>query len=356
MPRERRDIPWLATRDGGGAYYANWYDPGERRTKSLSLRTTDPVEAHIRFAAFLSEGRSVFETEREKGLSVASALDDYYREHVVVSVVDRARESRIIELLKQGFKDVLIKDVDIPTCRAYANARRNDVIRTKAHSWKFKAGVQDSTIRRELTTLRAAAGHARRWKRLTLAEMPVVELPKAGDNEAEWLTREELAAVFEKATGPLHDFIMLAYYTASRKTAIEKLSVFQVDLKHNRINLSKPGEKRTRKRRPVVPIDPLLRPAVERMVEAAKTAGNAFIFEEGFRSYGRFQRLVDALGFEGKAKPHVLRHSRATHLLQDGVPIYDVARLLGDTVGTVERVYGHHSPEYLERAISAGRT
>jgi hypothetical protein len=33
-------------------------------------------------------------------------------------------------------------------------------------------------------------------------------------------------------------------------------------------------------------------------------------------------------------------------------PIYDVAKLLGDTVATVEKVYGHHSPEYLASLAS----
>jgi integrase len=43
--------------------------------------------------------------------------------------------------------------------------------------------------------------------------------------------------------------------------------------------------------------------------------------------------------------------SRATHLLQAGASIYDVAKLLGDTTATVERVYGHHSCESLGKNL-----
>ena len=35
-------------------------------------------------------------------------------------------------------------------------------------------------------------------------------------------------------------------------------------------------------------------------------------------------------------------------MLMDGESVYKVAKLLGDTVQTVERTYGHHSVEYLE--------
>lgn len=50
----------------------------------------------------------------------------------------------------------------------------------------------------------------------------------------------------------------------------------------------------------------------------------------------------------GKITPHVLRHSRATHMLEDGVSIFAVANLLGDTVTTVQRVYGHICMSSLE--------
>ncbi len=53
------------------------------------------------------------------------------------------------------------------------------------------------------------------------------------------------------------------------------------------------------------------------------------------------------------ASPHVLRHTAATWLVMDGVPLAEVARLLGDSEKTVEKVYGKHAPDYLRRAVDA---
>lgn len=43
--------------------------------------------------------------------------------------------------------------------------------------------------------------------------------------------------------------------------------------------------------------------------------------------------------------PHTLRHSRVTHLMQGGFPIWAVAGSAGMSPTMVEKVYGHHSPE-----------
>src|SRR5262249_54262462 len=51
--------------------------------------------------------------------------------------------------------------------------------------------------------------------------------------------------------------------------------------------------------------------------------------------------------------PHVLRHTAATHLVMAGVPLGQVARMLGTTEEMVEKVYGKHSPEYLRKAANA---
>jgi integrase len=103
----------------------------------------------------------------------------------------------------------------------------------------------------------------------------------------------------------------------------------------------------------VVPIDPRIRGTVERLVIEAEARGDEYLFGNNRSMYRAFRDHMILLGYIGRSHPHVLRHSRATHLLQDGVPIFDVARLLGDTVATVERVYGHHSADHL--AATLGR-
>jgi hypothetical protein len=36
----------------------------------------------------------------------------------------------------------------------------------------------------------------------------------------------------------------------------------------------------------------------------------------------------------------------------NGLPLAEVARLLGDSEKTVEKVYGKHAPDYLRRAVN----
>ena len=71
-----------------------------------------------------------------------------------------------------------------------------------------------------------------------------------------------------------------------------------------------------------------------------------YVFGEPRSFYREFVELMADLGVE--AHPHMLRHSRATHMLMDGEDPYKVAKLLGDTLTTVERNYGHHSVDYLQ--------
>lgn len=360
MPRKRRDVPWLEWRDGTA--YVYWYDGARQRTERLSLRTADPVEAQKRFAAFLTEGHDVIAKKPGQGLTVIQALDDYLREHVAHHVVDRSRQEVIIGHLKAHFGDTAISGIDIPASRAYADARRNGEV-GGGRRRKDKTG-SDSTIRRELVVLQAAANHAAKWKRIGPSAtpptgMPSIELTKENEvgpiGDDDWLTKPELQRVLATATGRLKDFIVLAYDSASRKNAIERLARVQVDLPNSRVNLRSPTEninqRRSKKRRPVVPIGAAARPTYERLLIENKDS--PWLFGAPVSMYRPFRNHLTGLGLAAKARPHVLRHTRATHLLHDGVSIYAVAKLLGDTVATVERVYGHHSPEFLAEAMGA---
>ncbi len=51
--------------------------------------------------------------------------------------------------------------------------------------------------------------------------------------------------------------------------------------------------------------------------------------------------------------PHVLRHTAATWMAQQGVSLKRIAAYLGNSVVTVDRVYAHHTPEYMTQASAA---
>lgn len=51
--------------------------------------------------------------------------------------------------------------------------------------------------------------------------------------------------------------------------------------------------------------------------------------------------------------PHALRHSYASWLVQDGVPMREVQRLLGHTSITTTERYSHWAPGVTDRALAA---
>ena len=77
-----------------------------------------------------------------------------------------------------------------------------------------------------------------------------------------------------------------------------------------------------------------------------------FLFGRPRDFFREFVELTASLGI--KAHPHMLLHSRATHMLMDGEDPYKVDKLLGDTLATAERVYGHYDVDYLKTDSSLG--
>lgn len=353
MPRAARTVPWLEVRDG--VYYVLWYVPAkpgsEARTKRLSLRTRDADEAQDRYIAFLKQGSDVY--RGNDGLTVGQALTDYEREHVngvtmrngraEPRMVAKKRTEACIGHLRRHLGDDQVKSLNIARCEWYLGQRRAD-----------PRPVSDSTVRRELSILIAAINHEVKRERVEFNTRRM-ELPAASHPSERWLTLPELAALRSAGDQHIRDFVDIAYYTASRARAVETMSLFQVKLSECQINLDKPDAVRTKKRRPVVPIDTALRPVVERLYAEAVEQGRSTLLSRTSRVQVAFKRAVVAAGLATtgpmKVTPHTLRHTRATHLLQSGVSVWDVAKLLGDTVGTVEKVYGHHCTNALSSAL-----
>lgn len=284
---------------------------------------------------------SIKKSKTTRKNDVITILNEYQEEHRTVA---SERTMYAIKALSKFFDNTHVKNVTIPLCRQYI-------------AFRMDQGVAMSTTARELTTLRAACNHARKWKRITQEEMPIFEIPSNLPKRETWLLKDELSALMS-GDGTIVDFIKIAYYTGSRRGAIESLEWSQVNFDRKTISLSKQGEIETSKKRPTVPmggLESLLR-------RLYMTKKNEFVLGSDKCRYYEFEKHCISKGLlyvddvdgrpAGKIVPHTLRHTRATHLLEDGVSIYAVAKLLGDNPTTVQRVYGHISMGSLEDELA----
>ena len=62
------------------------------------------------------------------------------------------------------------------------------------------------------------------------------------------------------------------------------------------------------------------------------------------------ERKLKMVGVEGKASPHVLRHTFATQLLNDGADLREIQELLGHGSLRATQVYTHNDFERLKEA------
>lgn len=80
------------------------------------------------------------------------------------------------------------------------------------------------------------------------------------------------------------------------------------------------------------------------------------ITDTGFRKH--FQPIVERAGMTyGQGKPegvtfHTLRHTFASHAVMEGVDLYTLAQILGDSLEEVERTYAHLSPDFKRSALA----
>lgn len=276
-------------------------------------------------------------------ITIKEALSHYCKEKEA-NLVDQKRLNIAVKHLNTHIGNTKLKDVDVLICRKYIEKRP----------------VSDATVARELGVLKAASFHAKKWKLIKYDEMPTFEIPSNLPKREIWLHRDEVTTLFAKAEKNeiLYVFINLLYVTASRRSAIEELEWSQVDFNRKIIHLNKPGQKVTNKRRPTVPMGTLY-PMLKRLYDKRATG---YVLGRKMDRYRQFMELLDKSGLlyvkerdgrpAGKITPHILRHSRATHLLEAGMSIYNVAQLLGDNPLTVQKVYAHACTSTLEQELN----
>lgn len=224
-------------------------------------------------------------------------------------------------------------------------------------------GVSDSTIRRELGVLRAALHYCARQRLIPTAEIPYIDMPPESPPREQWLTETQRRVLLDtledlhrgERMSRAYRFIVLALATAARRNAIERLTWDLIDLDQWVVRYDRLPLQQTKKRRVCAPIPDWAHPLIERMKQERV---NTYVLDNPGSIRSTFEttmRLVSDLTGDPvytETNRHALRHTYATLALRAGVPIWQVAGLLGDTVETTAATYGHHAQDNLRAAAN----
>lgn len=326
-PRAGRGIRALQLwKHPNGIYYVLH---GPRLKRQLSTRTRDRGEAD-RFLANFIAGQA----DPQPGAPTVGQIIAGYEAAKLTKVRATGALTHAAAALCRQLADLRPEHLTPGTIEKYAKTR------------SAKAG----TILREIGVLRAALAWAlqRRW----IAIIPKISNPvKAPPPRDRWLTRDEAKALLEGCREPhIRLFVILGLTTAARAGAILDARWSQVDLDKGLIDY---GTGHGNKRRALVPLND---DALRALRAAQELACGDYIVE--FRGnqvrniQNGFGAAVARAGLVG-VTPHILRHTAATWMVMEGIPIAQVARVLGDTEATTEKVYAKHAPGYLAAATAA---
>jgi integrase len=149
-------------------------------------------------------------------------------------------------------------------------------------------------------------------------------------------------------------FILLGIYTGTRSGALLAAQWSWVDLVGGKMHRRTPGmAENVQKRTPPVRLGRRVLAHLRRWKRIDGGINGYVIHYDGKRIQKMrrsWRTAVKAAGLGADVTPHVMRHSRATWMMQARVPVWEAAGALGMSLETLERTYGHHHPDFQKKA------
>ncbi len=312
-------------RDGFAVTYRD--AAGVRRRYRLDATDRASAEA---------EARKRWDAGDQQPWTVARIVDAYLAAKEIEKIETIVRRRDAWKAMKGFWASVDPAVIDEQMCRDYRASRT----------------VSDTTVRYELSLLSTALGMAVDEKRITAK--PKLWMPPAAERKTRHLTPKQFKQFLDKTVAPHAKlYMLLGVFTLSRPSALFDLEWKQVDFIRNIIDLNAAERRQTAKRRPVVPMNGMLR---EALAEAFNARTCDYVIERGGKRIASIKKAFQAASERStvQATPYTLRHTGAVWAAEQGIPMSELAQMMGhDDDRTTQKHYARYSPEYLRNVAQA---
>jgi len=224
-----------------------------------------------------------------------------------------------------------------------------------------EAGVTPRSIIRKISTLKSFYKFLIRKGVLLTSPMTQITAPKMGRSLPVFIKEEEAVALGELVSISSEDWkgmntrllITLFYFTGMRLSELINLKDQQVELNRGQLKVLGKGNKER-----ILPLHAEVMQVIrdyilKRNQLFEQREPYLLLTEKGKKMYPRYawqlvNHILGAATTVQKKSPHVLRHSFATHLLNNGADLNAVKELLGHSSLAATQVYTHNTIEKLK--------
>lgn len=247
---------------------------------------------------------------------------------------------------------------------SYGAVALSSVSYAMVRSWLAElkgAGLSARSINRKISTLKSFFKYHLRMGTLTVTPMAAVITPKVKKRLPVFVKESETVALMELVSTVSENWktlnskmIMLLFYaTGIRLSELVGLKESQVDPARGQLKVLGKGNKER-----IIPVSPALMADLQeyqrlKRREFEVQVPELLVTEKGRKLYPKYAYLLvrAALGNAGtldKKSPHVLRHTFATHLMNNGADLNAVKELLGHSSLAATQVYTHNTIDKLK--------
>lgn len=237
----------------------------------------------------------------------------------------------------------------------------SDIVRTWILTL-MEDDISTRSINRKISCLKSFYNYHVKVGHLTVNIMHQVVSPKVSKRLPQYVEQADMdklfsADMFENSFEGARDKAIIELFYATGMRLSELLNIKRNDISFPESTVKVLG-KRNKER--IIPLNKSAQEAVENYLDYyVKKFGEAnenfciFVTSKNKKLYSRYiynivRKYLDAVTTIDKRSPHVLRHTFATHMLNNGADINAIKEILGHSSLAATQVYTHNSIEKLK--------
>jgi integrase/recombinase XerC len=221
--------------------------------------------------------------------------------------------------------------------------------------------ASSKTINRKISALKSFFKYQLKIKKIEVSPMAAINSVKISKRLPSFIEQKDINTLFQYIDFPdtwegktNHLLLRIFYNTGIRLSELVNLKESQVDKSNSVIKVLGKGNKER-----ILPVNNKLLTEVHNYLSAKKTSlqdiSSDFLLvnAKGKKLYAKYvyrvvKKYLGAVSTNERKSPHVLRHSFATHLTNNGADINAIKELLGHSSLASTQIYTHNSIEKLK--------